>query len=106
MVTGKFPRYRRLGELYLCHTFQPLEMEGASLQADIRPATFQRLMEQVLYGLHWKLLLIHLDNVIVISPDFDCHLHNLEEVFRRLQDAKTQASQGQTSARRSPLSSI
>jgi len=33
-------------------------------------ATFQRLMEQVLSGLHWKTLLIYLDDVIVITPDF------------------------------------
>jgi len=33
-------------------------------------ATFQRLMEQALSGLHWKTLLIYLDDVIVISPDF------------------------------------
>jgi len=30
-------------------------------------ATFQRLMEQVLSGLHWKTLFIYLDDVIVIS---------------------------------------
>ena len=51
------------------------------------PATFQRLMEQVLHGLHWKTLLLYLDDVIVISPDFDSHLQRLEEVFSRLQDA-------------------
>jgi len=34
------------------------------------PATLQRLMEQVLSGLHWKTLLIYLDDVIVISPTF------------------------------------
>ena len=51
------------------------------------PATFQRLMEQVLHGLHWKTLLLYLDDVIVISPDFDSHLQRLEEVYSRLQDA-------------------
>jgi len=34
------------------------------------PATFQRLMEQVLSGFQWKTLLIYLDNVIMIFPDF------------------------------------
>jgi len=47
------------------------------------PATFQRLMEQVLSGLHWKTLLIHLDDVIVISPDFGTHVSRLREVFDR-----------------------
>ena len=51
------------------------------------PATFQRLMEQVLHGLHWKTVLLYLDDVIVISPDFDSHFQRLKEVFRRLQDA-------------------
>jgi len=48
------------------------------------PATFQLLMEQVLSGLHWKTLLIYLDDVIVISPDFDTHVSQLREVFDRL----------------------
>ena len=51
------------------------------------PATFQRLMEQVLRGLHWKTALLYLDDVIVISPDFTSHLHRLEEVLQRLQSA-------------------
>jgi len=51
------------------------------------PATFQRLMEQVLSGLHWKTLLIYLDDVIVISPDFDTHVSQLREVFDRLRVA-------------------
>ena len=51
------------------------------------PATFQRLMEKVLHGLHWKTLLLYLDDIIVISPDFETHLHRLEEVFQRLQSA-------------------
>ena len=51
------------------------------------PATFQRLMEQVLRGLHWKTVLLYLDDVIVISPDFTSHLQRLEEVLQRLQSA-------------------
>jgi len=45
------------------------------------PATFQRLMEQVLSGLHRKTLLIYLDDIIVISPDFQTHVGRLREVF-------------------------
>jgi len=48
------------------------------------PATFQRLIEQVLSGLHWKTLLIYLDDVIVMSPDFPTHVSRLREVFDRL----------------------
>jgi len=51
------------------------------------PATFQRLMEQVLCGLHWKTLLVYLDDVIVISPDFPTHVDRLQEVFERLRGA-------------------
>ena len=52
------------------------------------PATFQRLMESVLQGLHWKTLLLYLDDIIVIAPDFETHLARLEEVFRRLATAR------------------
>ena len=51
------------------------------------PATFQRLMERVLHGLHWKSLLLYLDDIIVIAPDFDTHMSRLEEVLNRLQQA-------------------
>jgi hypothetical protein len=51
------------------------------------PATFQRLMEKVLQGLHWKTLLLYLDDVIVISPDFDSHITRLGEVLSRLRAA-------------------
>jgi len=51
------------------------------------PATFQRLMEQVLSSLHWKTLLNYLNDVIVISPDFHTHVSRLREVFDRLRAA-------------------
>lgn len=51
------------------------------------PSTFERLMETVLRGLHWKTLLIYLDDIIVFSQDLDSHLERLEEVFVRLQKA-------------------
>jgi hypothetical protein len=51
------------------------------------PATFQRLMERVLQGLHWRTLLLYLDDVIVIAPDFPTHLERLGEVLDRLQQA-------------------
>ena len=47
-------------------------------------AVFQRLMERVLHGLHWRTLLLYLDNIIVIAPDFDTHLYRLGEIFQRL----------------------
>ena len=44
-------------------------------------------MERVLHGLHWKSLLLYLDDIIVIAPDFNTHLQQLEEVLQRLQQA-------------------
>lgn len=48
------------------------------------PATFQRLMQKCLGDKVNDFLLIYLDDVIVYSPDFDCHLQHLEQVFQRL----------------------
>ena len=51
------------------------------------PSTFERLMETVLRGLHWRTLLIYLDDIIVFSKDLDSHLERLGEVFTRLETA-------------------
>ena len=51
------------------------------------PATFQRPMEQVVHGLHWKTLLLYLDDIIVIGPDFETHLAGLGEVLGQLRKA-------------------
>ena len=51
------------------------------------PATFERLMEKVLRGLHWETLLIYLDDVIIFAKDMSTHLQRLEEVLRRLKEA-------------------
>lgn len=51
------------------------------------PATFERLMERVLKGLHWRTCLVYLDDIIIMGKDFDDHLKNLEEVFERLEAA-------------------
>ena len=51
------------------------------------PATFQRLMERVLRGLHWKTLLLYLDDVIVIGDTFGNQLAHLEEVLTRFRAA-------------------
>ena len=51
------------------------------------PATFQRLMEKVCHGLHWRTLLLYLDDVIVIAPDFQTHMDRLRQVFQRFRAA-------------------
>jgi hypothetical protein len=49
------------------------------------PATFQRAMQEVLRGLHWKFVLVYLDDVIIFSNSFEEHLDHLRQVFDRLQ---------------------
>ena len=51
------------------------------------PSTFERLMERVLRGLHWKNLLIYLDDVVIFSRDIESHLDRLEEVLKRFRAA-------------------
>ena len=45
----------------------PMGLKGA-------PATFQRLMDSVLCGLHWKSVLVYLDDIILFSQTFAEHL--------------------------------
>jgi len=51
------------------------------------PATFERLMENVLHGLQWDICLVYLDDIIVMAKDFEGMIENLRQVFGRLQDA-------------------
>ncbi|CAC5364646.1 unnamed protein product [Mytilus coruscus] len=50
-------------------------------------ATFQRINETVMRGLHWHVLVLYLDDIIEFSETFDEHLVNLQKVFQRLSDA-------------------
>ena len=50
------------------------------------PATFERLMEQVLVGLPWTTCLVYLDNIIVHALSFQDELDRLRHVFSRLRD--------------------
>ena len=50
-------------------------------------ANFQGLIKQVVHGLQWKTLLLYLDDIIVIVPDFETHLERLGEVLGRLRRA-------------------
>ena len=48
------------------------------------PATFQRLMENVLHGLVGRCCLVYLDNVIVLGKTAEDHLAKLRAVWSRL----------------------
>ena len=56
------------------------------------PATFERLMEQVLLGLPQSTALVYLDDVLVPGRNFQEHLTNLREVFQRLREAHLKLS--------------
>ena len=48
------------------------------------PATFERLMSQVMRGLHWKRCLVYNDDILVFGHDFESALHSLELVLIRV----------------------
>ncbi|XP_068069442.1 uncharacterized protein isoform X2 [Danio rerio] len=58
--------------------FLPFGLHGA-------PATFQRLMDQVLQGLTFAAA--YLDDIIIYSTTWEEHMQHLHEVFQRLQRA-------------------
>ena len=51
------------------------------------PATFSRLMEQVLTDLIWKICLVYLDDIITVGRDLEMALTNLRLLFERLRSA-------------------
>ena len=52
------------------------------------PATFERLMEQVLSGLPLSVALVYIDDILVPGKTFDDHLSDLCMVFQHIRDAK------------------
>ena len=49
--------------------------------------TFERLMEQVIAGMHWKILLVYVNDVIVFVKTFEDEMKYLEMVFQRFHKA-------------------
>lgn len=64
--------------------FDLYEFEWMPFDLFNTPATFQRLMQHCLGNLVNESLLIYLDDVVVFSPDFNSHVHHLEEVLLQL----------------------
>ena len=56
------------------------------------PATFERLMEQVLAGLPPNVALVYIDDIIVSGHSFQDQLTNLRLVFKKLQSAHLKLS--------------
>lgn len=51
------------------------------------PATFERMMDNLLRNLKWTMCLCYLDDIIVYSQDFDDHLERLETVLNCIKNA-------------------
>lgn len=64
--------------------YQPTRMPQGLCNA---PATFQRAMDNILSNLKLSCVLVYLDDINVFSCTFTEHLHHLEQVFIRLQNA-------------------
>lgn len=47
------------------------------------PSTYARVMNLVLRGLTWNIVLAFLDDILVMGKSFEDHLHNLQIVFDR-----------------------
>lgn len=54
------------------------------------PATFERMVDNVLRGLKWKTCLCYLDDIVVFSATFPEHLQRLEQVLTCLANAGLQ----------------
>ena len=50
------------------------------------PATFQRLMTQVMSQHIFQILLVYLDDLLIFSPTFEKHLEALRTVFNRMRE--------------------
>lgn len=51
------------------------------------PATFQRMMDQVLSGLKWTMCLVYLDDLVIYGSTFEEHYERLEAVLTALDQA-------------------
>lgn len=52
------------------------------------PATFQRVMDNVLKHLNNKICLVYMDDVIIFSISLQEHIQNLKQVFQAFRDSK------------------
>ena len=51
------------------------------------PATFERLMDKLLAGLQWEILLVYLDDLIIFGRSIPEEISRLRQVFLRLRQA-------------------
>lgn len=51
------------------------------------PATYERLMENILADLNLKVCCVFIDDVIIFGKTFEEHLHNIQLVFNKIKEA-------------------
>ena len=68
----------------LCYSLGTLSVQGHAIGLCNAPATFERLMDQVLQGLRWSRCLVYLDDIISFGTTFEDALDNLTLIFMRL----------------------
>lgn len=51
------------------------------------PATFQRVVDNILRGLQNEICAVYLDDIIIFSTSLQEHVHRLRQVFERLREA-------------------
>lgn len=56
------------------------------------PATYQRLMQDILGELHMKICCIFIDDIIIFSSSFEEHISNLKLVFDKIREANLKVS--------------
>ena len=61
-------------------------MKVLSIGLTNAPALFQRPIDLVLAGLTWKVFLVYLNDVIVMTNTFEQHLERLKLVIDRLRE--------------------
>ena len=67
------------------------------------PATFERLMSQVLRGLQWEHCLVYIDDILVFGRSFDSSLDNLRSVLDRIAQYGLQLKSSKCALLRSSL---
>ena len=60
-------------------------------------ATFERLMELILAGLHWSTCLIYVDDIICFSKTVEEHMRRLDEIFCGIREAGLKLAPSKTS---------
>lgn len=106
-ILGKLGRCQYFTTLDLAKGFHQIEIDGRDVQKTAfsvegghyeflrmpfglktAPATFQRLMNNVLGDYINKICLVYLDDIVIFSTSLEEHLESLKLIFRRLEEVK------------------